>query len=103
MEILNTVDFTESPRLEDINTNSTTQTLKVPENFDKIATPSRLLITGPTMSGKSRFILQLLQNRHTIFDRDFEQIIYCLPPNCFNLHADFLDEFIMRVAKFHCT
>lgn len=39
------------------------------------------LIAGPTSCGKSSFIFRLLKNRVHMFDTQFTQIIYSLPPN----------------------
>ena len=39
----------------------------------------RMQITGPTMSGKSTFVLRLIQNREKVFKSDFKRIIYCCP------------------------
>ena len=91
LDHLRQIDFTATPRLNDINAKATAQVLKVPPNFEKIITPARIIITGPTQSGKSRFIFNLIKHRTTMFSDEFQRIIYCLPPNCFNLHAEFLD------------
>ena len=88
---LETLDFTATPRKDDINPSSTLQQLSVPDTFDKILTPARIIITGPTMSGKSHFIYQLIKFRDIVFESSFEQIIYCLPPNSLNLHIDFVN------------
>ena len=85
-----TVDLTTVPRTKDVNSAATVQFLKIPEIFDKLVTPARIVISGPTQSGKSHFIYELIKHRKTVFDNDFEQIVYCLPSNCFNLHIDYI-------------
>jgi hypothetical protein len=41
-------------------------------------------ISGPSESGKSRFILDLIKYREVVFDKKFQRIIYACPDN-FNL------------------
>ena len=62
-----------------VNPSATAQVIKVSENFGKIRCPSRILIAGPTMSGKSMFALELVRHRNIVFDSSFDRIIYCLP------------------------
>ena len=38
-----------------------------------------MLISGPTMSGKSHFIKSLIQNRNELFDVTFGRILYSTP------------------------
>ena len=90
--VLPVVDLTPilRDRKQDINTNSTIQKLLTSENFEKIPTPARILVGGPTMSGKSHFISKLVKYREQVFDQKFVSIIYCLPSNSFHLHSDFI-------------
>ncbi len=67
------------------------QELNVSENFGKIACPSRLVIAGPTMSGKSTFALKLIENRSHVYTHNFSRILYALPEGTLHLHKDFLD------------
>ncbi len=66
------------------------QELFVGNNFAKIACPSRLVISGPTMSGKSTFALKLVQFRNDVYDSSFERIVYALPQSSIHLHQDFI-------------
>jgi hypothetical protein len=59
-------------------------TLKIQEvnlepNAFKLKSPFALSISGPSMSGKSHFVLNLLQNHKTMFDCIFQRVIYCQP------------------------
>ncbi len=74
-----------------VQVNLTVEKLTVPENFGKIITPSRMLICGPTMVGKSTFALELIKNRNTVYDKDFQRIIYALPEDSIHLHQNFLE------------
>ncbi len=74
-----------------IQVNLTVEKLKVSSHFGKIITPSRMLISGPTMSGKSTFALELIKHRQVIYDNDFERIIYALPEDSIHLHHQFLE------------
>ena len=53
--------------------------MEVPETFGQIKTPCRLAISGPSESGKSRFLSKLLQNREHVFTESFDRIIYSYP------------------------
>ncbi len=74
-----------------IQVNLTVEKLTVPTNFGKIITPSRMLICGPTMAGKSTFALELIKHRKIVYDKDFERIIYALPEDSMHLHQTFLE------------
>ncbi len=68
------------------------QELWVEKNFAKIACPSRLVISGPTMCGKSTFALKLIQHRKSVYDSDFDRIVYALPQSSIHLHQDFIQK-----------
>ncbi len=83
-----------APHLEKniiINTQKKVQELSVPKNFAKIYCPSRLVIAGPTLSGKSTFALKLIENRENIYTEEFCRILYALPEGSLHLHQDFLE------------
>ena len=70
--------------------NKKVQEIFVGKNFAKIACPSRLVISGPTMCGKSSFALKLVQNREQVYDSNFERIVYALPQPSIHLHQHFI-------------
>lgn len=43
----------------------------------RIKTPTNILISGPTQSGKTVLTKRLLENRQDIFDQDINKIVYC--------------------------
>ena len=53
--------------------------MEVPESFSRIKTPCRLAISGPSESGKSRFLSKLVQYRNDVFTDTFDRIIYSYP------------------------
>ncbi len=73
-----------------IKEHATIQNIQVPKDFQKIICPSRMLISGPSMVGKSSFILKVVQNRDHIYNVEFERILYCLPEDSLHLHQEFL-------------
>jgi len=45
----------------------------------KINSPSTMCISGPSMCGKTTFILNLIKHRNEMFKATFSRIIYCQP------------------------
>ena len=62
-----------------VNPRESPQIIKVSPKFGKIICPSRMLVCGPSLSGKSTFMKYLVQYREQIFDQKFDRIIYCSP------------------------
>ncbi len=73
-----------------IKESATVQEVQVPKNFGKIICPSRMLICGPSMAGKSSFVLGLVRHRADVYNEIFERILYCLPEDSLHLHQDFI-------------
>lgn len=80
-----------TPKVKIIETASV-QKLDLPQNFEKIICPSRMLIAGPSMSGKSTFVLELVKHKEKVYSATFERIIYCLPDESLHLHQEFEKE-----------
>ena len=78
------------PHHTKINVSSTVEKLSVSKDFGKIITPSRMLVVGPTMCGKSTFALKLIEHRECLYDQQFERIVYALPEDSIHLHQAFL-------------
>ena len=63
------------------------------ENCDiKIQTPARILIAGPSTSGKSYLILRMLQNKSYIFNETFKSIYYVFPEYMAESRKDYLND-----------
>ncbi len=76
----------------EIKESSGAQEITVPKTFGKIICPCRILVSGPTMSGKSTFALKLILHRELVFDKTFSRIIYALPEDSIHLHQEFIKE-----------
>ena len=62
---------------EDFNPNIREQALKLSITQLKIKYPSKTMVFGPTGSGKTSMVLNLLKNHY--FTQTFSQIILCIP------------------------
>ncbi len=69
----------------------TVEKITVGKQFGKIITPSRMLVAGPTLCGKSTFALEIIKCRDKIYDKSFDRIIYALPEDSVHLHQFFLE------------
>ncbi len=67
------------------------QEVSVSSDFIKIRCPSRMVISGPSMIGKSRFALKLIEFRNMIYNENFDRILYALPENALHLHQNFIE------------
>jgi hypothetical protein len=61
-----------------------------PDAF-KFKCPFALSISGPSMAGKSNFILKLLQNHDAMFDCSFKRVIYCQPSSLVHRSNDYFN------------
>ena len=78
-----------------INKDLSSQKLHVTQDFEKIILPCRMIVAGPTLSGKSEYILKLIKYRKNIFNLEFTRILYCIPPQSTNIHY----AYIQRMTK----
>ena len=60
------------------------------KNFEKMESASIINISGPTKSGKSTLLLELLRNRDAIFEKQFSAVWVSLPEEREYLHRDFV-------------
>ena len=51
------------------------------ENELKFQTPCSICVSGPSQSGKSQWIVKLIQNRQKLFTVSFLELYYCVPEN----------------------
>lgn len=58
----------------------------------KFQTPFAMSVTGPSQSGKSEFIVKLLQNRELLFATNFDQIYYFTPETLFMRHNEIFEK-----------
>ncbi len=75
-----------------LNATKVVQEVNVSPDFIKIQCPSRMVVAGPSMSGKSQFAQKLVLFRDRIYTHTFERVLYCLPENSIHLHQKFLEE-----------
>ena len=57
-----------------INPNLTVQQIRASRRFGKFIHPIRLLVSGPTNSGKSEWCLNLLRHQNQLFDTHFNRV-----------------------------
>lgn len=74
-----------------ISKDTSAQKLNVTVDFTKIILPCRIMIVGPTMSGKSEFILNLLKHRDLVFNSTFVRVFYCIPPKSSEHHYSYIE------------
>jgi len=82
-----------------ISLQSTVQELTVGPNFAKIMIPARIVVAGPTMAGKSEFILNLVKHRDSVFSEEFKRIIYAIPEESMHLHGSYLERLKQACAS----
>ncbi len=75
-----------------LHTNKLVQIVEVSPNFAKIHCPSRMVVAGPSMIGKSQFALKLVKFRNSIYNEKFDRILYAFPEATLHLHQPFIDE-----------
>ncbi len=68
------------------------QEVTVSHNFAKIHCPSRMVIAGPSMIGKSRFASKLIEYRSSVYNESFDRILYALPESSIHLHQEFIQK-----------
>jgi pantothenate kinase-related protein Tda10 len=71
------------------------QKFELDANINCFQNPFILGIAGPTLCGKSTFILNLLQHRESLMTTKFSRIIYRLPTS--DLHSEKRQEYLARL------
>jgi len=51
-----------------------------------------MMISGPTLAGKSTFLLNMIKYRKEIMVTDYDRIIYCLPPGNYHQKMEFVEK-----------
>ncbi len=75
-----------------LNPQKIVQEVMVSKKFIQIQCPSRMVISGPSLSGKSHFCLKLIKFRQQVYSEKFERVLYCLPENSIHLHHQFIQK-----------
>jgi len=73
--------MTENVSVGEINPKAIVQIVNLPEDCNKLQVPCAICIAGPSQSGKSSFIVNLIKYRKDVFTQDFEKCYYCQPSN----------------------
>ncbi len=68
------------------------QEVEVSPDFTKIHCPSRMVVAGPSLIGKSQFALRLVKYRDIVYNEKFDRVIYALPEASIHLHQKFIEE-----------
>lgn len=55
------------------------QIINFDENDLKFQIPCSICVSGPSQSGKTQWILKLIQNRQKLFSGDFFELYFCIP------------------------
>lgn len=71
------------------------QKFEMPPDINCFQNPFILGIAGPTLCGKSSFILNLLKNRESLMTTKFSRIVYRLPIS--DLHSENRQKFIAQL------
>jgi hypothetical protein len=82
--------------MDNINPRATVQKISLDEDALRLQVPFAMSISGPQQSGKSEFILQLIQHREKLFNSKFVRIIYCQP----ELLGHYNNEFFNRLKNY---
>lgn len=64
---------------EELNPKALVQNVTLTDEAMKFQTPCAICISGGSQSGKSTFIVKLIQNREQLFNQKFVKLYYCQP------------------------
>lgn len=62
-----------------IDPDAAVQKVNISDHDLKFKTPCKICISGSSMSGKTEFMLKLMQFRELLFDTEFSEVFYCTP------------------------
>ena len=68
------------------------QNIQLGKGSMSFQTPARIVVSGPTESGKSTLILEILKDREHMFSTKFKEIHYCMPKMIFDLKEKFSEK-----------
>lgn len=72
------------------------QKFEFPADVNRFQNPFLMLIAGPTMCGKSTFILEILKCKEEILRTKYSQIVYRCPAT--DLHSEICQQFIAKLT-----
>ncbi len=75
-----------------LNSTKLVQEVEVDADFVKIHCPSRMVVAGPSMIGKSQFALKLVKFRNFVYNEKFDRILYAFPESSLHLHQPFIND-----------
>lgn len=73
--------------------------INVHKNCNKLVAPFRLMLNGPSESGKSELIINILRHSETLLDKPMDHIILSIPSGTHHLYAPFA----ARIGQFHSS
>lgn len=65
--------------MAELNPHAIVQSINISDDDLKFQTPCAISISGPSQSGKSEFIVQLIKYQSQLFSSNFTKIFYCVP------------------------
>ena len=63
----------------EVNPRLSVQELHLEDDTLRFMIPFSMSVSGPSQSGKTEFILNLVENRHQLFSSEFSRIVFCIP------------------------
>jgi hypothetical protein len=73
------------------------QKFEFPADVNRFENPFTMLLAGPTMCGKSTFILEILKNRNELLRTRYAQIVYRVPAT--DLHSEIRQSYIKKLTE----
>jgi hypothetical protein len=75
-----------------VEVNLQSQELHFESDVNRLVHPFRMIIAGPSMSGKSHFMYLLVKFRNDIFTTRFHRIMFCIPPESLHQKIPFFNK-----------
>ena len=72
--------------------NQVYEVVNVPKDVALFKCPARIVVAGPSESGKTMMITEILKHLDTMFDCKFESVTVSIPENCAILMSEFLSK-----------
>jgi hypothetical protein len=75
-----------------VNLSLSEEKIDFDEGVNLLCHPLRLVIAGPSGSGKSWWIMKLVKFRELLFDTKFNRILYCVPAKKSHVHLEIFNK-----------